>query len=151
MLFALHYCFAVQTDALNRMTRGRFFLKLLVCALASVAWFAAAQHCALGTISYLVAEASSHGCCHESHAMPVGQKSECCAALAAPLPHTVDSAHAPLLLAVLSVWQELLLLPAPVSGDVQPGWYQDAGPPSSERQLLLSRLNAAHAPPHEVA
>lgn len=133
------------------MTAGRFLVKLVVCLFAAVAWFAAAQHCALGTIAYLAAEASGHGCCHESHAMPMGEKSECCNALAAPLPSGGDAIHAPILFAVLSVWEELLLLPTPVVGEMAQDWHQDVGPPSSEHRLLLSRLSAAHAPPLEVA
>ena len=121
-----------------------------------LAWIFASNHCALAVVESLAKAASEHACCHSDKEAPhpLGSSTQCCEALAAPVPNAIaaPAVH----------WQEL-----------QPAWLQteraegsagvpisaldfapNTGPPLRALTfalLILNRSLLAHAPPHFVA
>jgi hypothetical protein len=121
----------------------------VVIVMMTVAWFFAANHCALAVVESLGKQSTEHGCCHSDQgtAFPT----QCCKALAAPLPQAT-------------------VAPAVHLDELQPAWIQasrvrvaaeksmvvadDTGPPrraTSFAVLVLNRSLLAHAPPGLVA
>jgi hypothetical protein len=123
-----------------------------VTAIVAVAWLFASNHCAFAAAE----PASEHVCCHSEKGTPKvpGYSTQCCKALAAPVPHAIAAPEVHL-------------------KELQPAWFRvarveasaekpilaldlvyDTGPPQDVLSFALLILNCsllAHAPPNLVA
>jgi hypothetical protein len=133
-----------------KIRHSRGFAGMVVVTMA-VAWFFAANHCALAAVESLGKQNAEHACCHSDQGTTEPFPTQCCKALAAPVPQAT-------------------VAPAVHLDELQPAWIQasrvqvaaeismvvafDTGPPrrsTSFAVLVLNRSLLAHAPPGLVA
>jgi hypothetical protein len=133
-----------------KIRQSRGFAGVVIVTMA-VAWFFAADHCALAVLESLVKQSTEHGCCHSDQGTAQHFPTQCCKALAAPLPQAT-------------------VAPAVHLDELRPAWIQaspvqvaaeksmvvagDTGPPRTSTSfavLVLNRSLLAHAPPGLVA
>jgi hypothetical protein len=135
---------------LMKIRQSRGFVGVVIVTMA-VAWFFAANHCALAVVESLGKQNTEHGCCHSDQGTAQQFPTQCCKALAAPVPQAT-------------------VAPAVHLDELQPAWIQasrvqvateismvvafETGPPprsTSFAVLVLNRSLLAHAPPVLVA
>ena len=133
---------------LMKIRRSRGFAGVVIVTMA-VAWFFAANHCALAAVESL--KNTEHACCHSDQGTTEPFPTQCCKALAAPVPQAT-------------------VAPAVHLDEFQPAWIEASrvqvaaeismvvafatGPPrrsTSFAVLVLNRSLLAHAPPVQVA
>ena len=133
-----------------KIRQSRGFAGVVIVTMA-VTWFFAANHCALAVVESLGTQNTEHGCCHSDQGTAQQFPTQCCKALAAPVPQAT-------------------VAPAVHLDELQPAWIQasrvqvaaeismvvafDTGPPrrsTSFAVLVLNRSLLAHAPPVLVA
>ena len=133
-----------------KIRQSRGFAGVVIAAMV-VAWFFAANHCALAAIESLRKRDTKHACCHSDQGAPKPFATQCCKALAAPIPQAT-------------------VAPALQLHELHPAWIQaprvettvevsiavilNTGPPpgcTSFAVLVLNRSLLAHAPPWVVA
>jgi hypothetical protein len=126
--------------------RSRGFAAAVIATMA-IAWIFAANHCALATFESLGKQNTEHACCHSDQGTAQQFPTQCCKALAAPVPQAT-------------------VAPAVHLDELQPAWIQasrvqvaaeismvvacDTVPPrrsTSFAVLVLNRSLLAHAPP----
>jgi hypothetical protein len=135
---------------LMKIRQSRGFAGVVIVTMA-VAWIFAANHCALAAVQSLGKQNIEHVCCHSDQGATEPVPTQCCKALAAPVPQAT-------------------VAPAVHLDEFQPVWLQasrvqvaaeiltvvafDTGPPrrsTSFAVLVLNRSLLAHAPPVLVA
>ena len=133
-----------------KIRQSRGFAGVVIVTMA-VAWFIAANHCALAALQSLGKQNTEHTCCHSNQGTTAPVPTQCCKALAAPVPQAT-------------------VAPVVHLDEFQPAWIQasrvqvaaeismvvafDTGPPRrsiSFAVLVLNRSLLAHAPPVLVA
>jgi hypothetical protein len=133
-----------------KIRQSRGFAGVVIATMA-VAWFFAANHCALAAVETLRKQNTRHVCCHSDQRAPQPFPTQCCKALAAPVP-------------------EATVAPTLHLDELQPAWIQASriqvaaevliavifgtGPPQGSTSfavLVLNRSLLAHAPPQLVA
>ena len=121
-----------------------------------LAWIFASNHCALAVVESLAKAASEHVCCHSDKDAPQlpGYSTQCCKALAAPVPNAI-AAPAVHLQELQPAWLQAARAEASAEAPILAvGFPTDTGPPRgvlSFALLILNRSLLAHAPPHFVA
>ena len=131
-----------------RQSRG---FEGVVIVMMAVAWFCAANHCALAAVQSLEKKNAKHACCHSDQGTAQHFPTQCCKALAAPVPqatiapavHLDECQPVSLQASRVQIAAELPIVVA-----------VDTGPPrrsTSFAVLVLNRSLLAHAPPVLVA
>jgi hypothetical protein len=139
----------------TKLRRSRAFA-VAVTATAAIAWLFASNHCALAAVESPAKPASEHVCCHSGKgaAQPLGRSTQCCKALAAPVPNAVvaPTVH---LHELRPAWFQAARVEASAESPILVVDFASAtGPPRgalSFALLILNRSLLAHAPPHFVA
>ncbi|HEY5811257.1 MAG TPA: hypothetical protein VIT23_01220 [Terrimicrobiaceae bacterium] len=135
--------------------QSRAFAVAIITTLA-LAWIFASNHCALAVVESLAKPASQHVCCHsdkDSSQFP-GYSTQCCKALAAPVPNAI-TAPAVHLQELQSAWLQSARAEASAEVPILAvDFATDTGPPRgalSFALLILNRSLLAHAPPRFVS
>ena len=94
---------------------------MTIITTVAVAWFFASNHCALAVVESLAKPASQHVCCHSDKDAPQlpGYSTQCCKALAAPVPNAIAA-------------------PAVHLQELQPAWLQSARAEASAEVPILA-------------
>jgi hypothetical protein len=136
-----------------RQSRG---LAVAIVTTVAVAWLFASNHCALAAVESPAKLAAEHACCHSNKGasqLP-GHPTQCCKALAAPVPNAI-AAPTVHLQELQPAWFQAARVQASADAPIlDVDFASDTGPPRgalSFALLVLNRSLLAHAPPYFVA
>jgi hypothetical protein len=133
-----------------KIRQSRGFAAMVIVTMA-VAWFFASNHCALAVVESLRKPDTEHACCHTEQGSSQALPTQCCKALAAPVPKAIVS-PALHLHELQPAWIEALRVGAGAETSIAVSL--DTGSPResiSFAVLVLNRSLLAHAPPQLVA
>ena len=139
----------------TKFRQSRGFAVAIITTVA-VAWLFASNHCALAAVESPAKAAAEHACCHSDKgaAQTPGHSTQCCKALAAPVPNAI-AAPAVHLQELQPAWLQAARVEASAEVPISAVDLASAtGPPRgalSFALLILNRSLLAHAPPHFVA
>jgi hypothetical protein len=136
----------------TKLRQSRGFAVAIITTVA-VAWLFASNHCALAAVE---SPAKEHAGCHSDKgaSQPLGHSTQCCKALAAPVPNAI-AAPAVHLQELQPAWLQAARVEASAEAPILAvDSASDTGPPRGAlgfALLILNRSLLAHAPPHFVA